>query len=80
MANMDGWSLVLLAAAAYLAVTILTRLMKNRHDVLISRFRREWQEEQDRIAAEEHRRRKEDRKRRLQSIQRQMDQPPEQAA
>ena len=53
---MDGWSLVLLAAAAFLAVTGLVRLMKNRYDALVARLRRQWQEEQNRRAAEERRR------------------------
>jgi hypothetical protein len=64
MADMDGWSLILLATAAYLATTMLVRLMRSRYDVLISRVRREWQEEQDRRAAEEHRQRREARKQR----------------
>jgi hypothetical protein len=62
---MDGWSLVLLAAAAYLAVNGLVRLMKHRHDGLVARIRRQWQDEQDRRSAEERRRWREEREKRL---------------
>jgi hypothetical protein len=62
---MDGWSWVLLAAAAYLAVTALARLMKNRYDGLVAHFRRRWQEEQDRRSAEERRQWREEREKRL---------------
>ncbi len=65
MANMDGWSVVLLAAAAFLAATSLVRLMKSRHDSLLGQLRSEWQAEQDRRVEEEQRRRREERKRRL---------------
>jgi hypothetical protein len=63
MSIMDGWSLVLLAAAAYLALIPLARLMKRRHDALVARLRRDWQEEQNRLAAEERQKLREERER-----------------
>jgi hypothetical protein len=65
MSNMDGWSLLLLAVAAWLAATGLAQLMKSRHDGLVGRIRRQWQEEQARRAAEAARRRQEEREKRL---------------
>jgi hypothetical protein len=78
---MDGWSWVLLAAAAYLAVTALARLMKNRHDGLVARIRRSWQEEQDRRSAEERRQWREEREKRLrEQLNKPLGNAPDQAA
>lgn len=75
MPDMDGWSLLLLAWAAYLAVVSLVRLMKSRYETVIGRLRAEWLDEQERKAQEEQRRRQEERKRRLrQQIQQQLEQ------
>ncbi len=65
MANMDGWSLALLAVAGYVAGTSLIRFMKSQHDALLTQLRNEWRAEQERRAEEERRRRCEERKRRL---------------
>jgi hypothetical protein len=81
MADMDGWSLTLWATAAYVATTVLVRLMKSRYDGLLSRLRRDWQEEQDHRADEERRQRREARKRRLrEQIDQQVESSPDQAA
>jgi hypothetical protein len=81
MADMDGWSLTLLAAAAYVAIAVLVRLMRSRYDALISRLRRDWQEEQDRRAEEDRRQRREARKRRNQNqTDQQLESSPDQAA
>jgi len=51
MANMDGWDVALLAAAAYVAVTSLVRLMIRRRDQAVGQFRRQLaKEKQLRIA------------------------------
>ena len=52
MENMDGWNLVLLAVAAYVAVVTLARMMIRRRDQLMGRFRREVEKEKRRRAAE----------------------------
>ena len=81
MFRMDSWSLALLAAAVYLAVTALTRMMRDRHDALIARLRRQWQEEQDRRAAEERQKRYEERQRRKRErLQQQAEQASDRAA
>lgn len=81
MTDMDRWSLALWGIAALLAVMILARLMKARYDALITRLRREWQEELDRKAVEERRRRQEERKRRQREhVQRQLEQASDEAA
>ena len=51
MENMDGWNLVLLAVAAYVAVVTLARMMIRRRDQLMARFRREVEREKGRRAA-----------------------------
>ena len=37
---MDGWSVALLALAAFVAITVLVRLMIQRRDALLADFRR----------------------------------------
>ena len=55
MGNMDGWDLALLAAAAYLAVVSLVRLMIRRRDQLRDEFHREVKKEKKRRAVEQRR-------------------------
>jgi hypothetical protein len=38
---MDGWDIALLAAAAYMAVTALVRLMLRRRDQMIEQLRKQ---------------------------------------
>ncbi len=47
---MDGWDLVLLVAAAYLAVTALVRLMLRRRSQVLDDLQRQVREQQDRQA------------------------------
>jgi len=44
MENMDGWDVALLAAASYLAVTALVRLMIRRRNQLLDEFRKQMRE------------------------------------
>ena len=53
MGNMDGWDIALLAAAAYIALTALVRLMLRRRDEAIGRFRQQLAQEQRRREADE---------------------------
>ena len=55
MGSMDGWDLVLLAVAGYVAVVALVRLMARRRDQLHDEFR-------DGVAKEKRRREAEERK------------------
>ena len=48
MANMDAWDMVLLVAGAYLAVTVLVRLMRNHRDKVVAQVQQEWLAEQAR--------------------------------
>ena len=81
MSHMDGWSLALLAIAAFLATSSLAKLMRGRYQALIGRLRREWRREQDRKAAEERRQRREERKQQLrEQIQQRLDEAAEEAA
>ena len=45
MENMDGWDVALLAAAAYIAVTALVRLMIRRRNQLLGEFRKRMRTE-----------------------------------
>jgi hypothetical protein len=45
MGNMDGWDIALLAAAAYVAVTALVRLMARRRNQLIEQLRQQAEDE-----------------------------------
>jgi hypothetical protein len=51
MGTMDGWSVVLLAAAAYVAVVTLVRLMIRRRNQLANQFRHELAKEKGRREA-----------------------------
>ena len=42
---MDTWDILILVVAAYIAVTALVRLMIRRRDQLVSRLRRQMDEE-----------------------------------
>lgn len=53
--HMDGWSVVLLAAACYVAVMALVRLMRKRRDQMIERFREEVEKEKKLKEAERKR-------------------------
>ena len=53
MENMDGWDVALLAAASYLAVTALVRLMIRRRNQLLDGFRKQMREGQDHYHQEE---------------------------
>ena len=53
MGSMDGWDVALLAAAAYVAVTALVRLMIRRRDKAVSEFRKQLAEEKQRREAEQ---------------------------
>ena len=57
MGNMDGWDIALLAAAGYIAVTALVRLMLRRRDEAIGRFRQQLAQEQRRRGADDNDRR-----------------------
>ncbi len=45
MQHMDGWSIVLLALACYVAVWALVSLMRKRRDQIVERFREEVEKE-----------------------------------
>ena len=57
MANMDGWDVVFLAVAGYVAVSSLVRMMINHRDKLTAKFRQEVRAEQLRKQAESARQR-----------------------
>jgi len=57
---MDGWDIALLAAAGYLAITALVRLMVHRRGELMAEFREEMSKQKRRKRA---RRRAEDARR-----------------
>jgi hypothetical protein len=42
MADMDGWSVALLAVASYVAVVVLVRMMNVRRDRLTAEFREKF--------------------------------------
>jgi len=53
MENMDGWEFALLAAAGYMAVTALVRLMIRHRDHILAELRRDVEKEQRRKQAEQ---------------------------
>lgn len=53
---MDGWNIALLAAAAYVAVAQLVRLMLQRRDTLVAELREEAAAEQRRQKQAQRRR------------------------
>ncbi len=52
---MDGWDIALLAAAGYVAVVAMVRLMRNRRDELISELRQQAETERQRQQIEQER-------------------------
>jgi len=50
---MDGWDIVLLVVAGYIAVTALVRLMIGQRNRLVDRFRRELRAETKKKQAEQ---------------------------
>ncbi len=52
MGSMDGWDVALLAAAIYMGVTALVRLMIRRRDQMVEQFRQEVDKEKSRRKAE----------------------------
>ncbi|MEE8452397.1 MAG: hypothetical protein V3R99_10800 [Thermoguttaceae bacterium] len=46
MGNMEGWDLALLAAAGYMAVTALVRMMIKQRDRLVAQLSKEAAKEQ----------------------------------
>ena len=57
MGNMEGWDIALLAAAGYMAVTALVRMMIRQRDRLVARLSKEAARQQER---EKAKRRKEE--------------------
>ena len=53
MGNMDGWEIALLAAAGYMAVTALMRMMIRHRDHILAELRRDVKKEQIRKQAEQ---------------------------
>lgn len=53
MWGMDAWDGALLAAAAYLGITALVRLMRSRRDQLIAELDRRVEAERQRLKAEQ---------------------------
>ncbi|NLX99884.1 MAG: hypothetical protein GXY83_27620 [Rhodopirellula sp.] len=51
MGTMDGWSIVLVVVAAYIAVTSLVRLMVRHRDRLVGDFRGKMEAEKQRKKA-----------------------------
>jgi len=47
---MEGWDIVLLVAAAYVAVTALVRMMLRRRDQVLEDLQRQVRDEQERQA------------------------------
>ena len=48
MGGMDGWDVALLAVAAYVAVTVLVRMMLSRHKRLVDQLARRAEQERKR--------------------------------
>ena len=60
MFALDAWDWILLAIAAFVAVTSLLRLMQSYRDDLLKKLRSEFEAEQHRLAIEERQREKEE--------------------
>jgi len=50
MENMDGWDIALLVVVAYVALSVLVRLMLRHRDEVLTRFRAEMQRSKDKKA------------------------------
>jgi len=70
MLFLEGWNLLIFAAAAYIAVMSLVWLMRARHRGQLAKFRRQMAEERRRKKAEEQRKRAEERRRQRKRPQR----------
>ena len=53
MGNMDGWEIALLAAAGYMAVSALVRMMIRHRDHILAELRKDVKKEQARKRVEE---------------------------
>ena len=62
MFALDAWDWILLAIAAFVAVTSLLRLMQSYRDDLLKKLRSEFEAEQHRLAIEERQRENEEAK------------------
>lgn len=60
MANLDGWDWALLAAAGYVAVMALVRMMRGHHDFLVNQFRERLENEEERRQEKQRRERAEE--------------------
>jgi hypothetical protein len=58
MYALDTWDWILLAIAAFVGVTTLLKLMQVYRDDLLKKFRKDFEVEQQRLAAEERKRKK----------------------
>jgi hypothetical protein len=45
MENMDGWDIVLLVGVAFVAITVLVRLMIRHRNELVARLRQEMEQD-----------------------------------
>jgi hypothetical protein len=54
MGNMEGWDIALLAAAGYMAVTALVRMMIRQRDRLVDELSREAAKQRARIKTQQH--------------------------
>jgi hypothetical protein len=64
MPNMDVWDWVILAMGAYLAVTVLVRLMRRRRDEVLAQLDAEAKAERERQRQAELAAKREERKKR----------------
>ena len=64
MPNMDVWDWIILAVGAYLAVTVLVRLMRRRRDEVLAQLDGEAKAERERQRQSELAAKREERKKR----------------
>ena len=69
MGNMEGWDIALLAAAGYMAVTALVRMMIRQRDRLVARLSKEAAKQQSHVKTQ---RRLEEAQRQQEEAQRRM--------
>jgi hypothetical protein len=62
MLALDTWDIVLLAIAAFIAITSLLRLMQIYRDDLLKKLRSDFDKEQQHLKSEERRRKKKEAK------------------
>ena len=58
MAEFNGWNLVVLVIAAYLAIVTLIRLMRRRRDEVVVELQKEVETERQRVAQQKSRSRR----------------------